>query len=304
VSAGPADRRRFAVGGVTLELRTKRRFAAASIPSFYRSYTGGPRAGIRLDVRREPVARPDPQALVFDSEGLWRVYREPRGWLYTFRAPVGEDVVRTLAIDREWRRGRLSVGDSSYATRRAFALFYPLDELLFQHHLARHGGLVVHASAVVMEGHAVVFCGQSGAGKTTTARLWKRRHPRAVILSDDRVVVRKVRGRWCVFGTPWHGEAAYDSPRHAPIAAVLFLEHGTVSRLTPLPPSLAAAQLLARSFTPPWDGGTLAAALATGDAAATAVPCYRFRFRPDGSAVDAVRPFLISVNGVATPRPR
>jgi len=288
----PIEVRRFAVGGVTLELRTRARLAAAAIPSFYRRYTAGRRATIRLDVCREPVARPAAADLVFDSEGLWRVYRSADGWVYTFRAPVGDDVIRTLAVDRSFRRGRLSLGESAYTSRRAFALFYPLDELLFQHHLARHGGLVVHASAVLMRGRVVLFCGQSGAGKTTTARLWRRHRRGAIVLSDDRVVLRLRRGRLWAFGTPWHGEAAYASPEAAPVAAVLFIEHAPETRLLPLPLALAAARLLARSFPPPWDGDTLARALATCDAASAAAPAYRLGFRPDRSAVEAVLPLF------------
>src|SRR4030095_7414071 len=68
-------------------------------------------------------------------------------------------------------------------------LAYPLDDLVFQHHLARAGRLVVHACGLVVDGGAVLFAGASGAGKTTTARLWSRLRPGTRVLSDDRVVV-------------------------------------------------------------------------------------------------------------------
>lgn len=53
--------------------------------------------------------------------------------------------------------------------------------------LARQGVLVLHASAVVHEGQAVVFFGESGAGKTTTARRLGREGFRRI--SDDMIAV-------------------------------------------------------------------------------------------------------------------
>jgi hypothetical protein len=51
------------------------------------------------------------------------------------------------------------------------------------------------------------------------------------VLSDDRIILREnaVRGesgQVVMYGTPWHGEAAFASPASAPLARILILEHG------------------------------------------------------------------------------
>jgi hypothetical protein len=53
-------------------------------------------------------------------------------------------------------------------------------------------------------------------------------------------------------------------------------------------PAVAAAELFARSFPPPWEAAGTARVLDLCARTAAAVPCARLRFRPDSSAVAAV----------------
>lgn len=54
--------------------------------------------------------------------------------------------------------------------------------------LALHDHVVLHASAVLMGGTIIAFCGESGAGKTTTARSLQRAG--AKLVSEDKLVIR------------------------------------------------------------------------------------------------------------------
>jgi hypothetical protein len=194
---------------------------------------------------------------------------------------------KAVVIDARFRRGQLYFPRIEGPSAPRSALEFPLDELLFQHYLARRGGLEVHGCAVEYEGRVLLFCGQSGAGKTTTADLWKRRR-RARILSDDRVVLRFDKGRAWAYGTPWHGSGRFALPDGRPLAALFFIEHAATPSLTPLSRAAGAALLFARSFPPPWDRDALARVLATCERVVARVPSFRFGFRPDASAVAAV----------------
>jgi hypothetical protein len=235
-------------------------------------------------VRREP---PPPGPLLFDSGGAWRVFR--RGPLLHYSFPAGRNEgSRAVAIDGQRRRGWLYLPPSEGDRRRGHALAYPLDELLFQHHLARAGALVVHACGVAPRGGALLFCGPSGAGKTTLARCWRKHAPSVVVLSDDRMVVRFVRGRPWAYGTPWHGSGQYASPARAPLRAIFFLRRAHRPFVRPLAAPRAGAELFARCFPPPWEARGVGAVLQACARLVRAVPSYELAFSPRGFPLRAV----------------
>ena len=133
-------------------------------------------------------------------------------------------------------------------------LGYPLDELLIMHRLTQEKAIELHGCGIVRpDGTGNLFVGHSGAGKSTTTRLWTARED-VEVLSDDRIIVRRETvaktERMRMYGTPWHGEAMYASPRSAPLARIFILEHGHGNVITRLSPSQAVAELFARSFVP------------------------------------------------------
>lgn len=107
----------------------------------------------------------------------------------------------------------------------------------------RLGGLVLHATAVVLGGRAVLFIGPSGAGKTTSARHMGE----ATWLARDRaVVVRDELGRWQAWGAPGGDDVPLEhaSDVVAPLGAVLrVLRSEGASRIVPLPPASALLRL-------------------------------------------------------------
>jgi hypothetical protein len=274
-------------------VRSTRPAAALALPRRLRPFVPARGADIALDLRGEAVPAARRGALLFDSGGTWQVFRARGGLLYRFRAPTGDGpAARGLLIDARFTRGRLFLPSSAWSTRAGFALSYPLDELVFAHHFASRGAMVVHGCGLVTEGRGLLFCGHSGAGKTTTAGLWRAHRRGTRVLSDDRVVLRRQGGRIVMFGTPWHGSGRFAQPDGVPLAAVFFLRQARACRVTPLPRPAAAAELFARSFPPPWSRRDLARVLAACAGVAARVPCSRLEFTRDGRAVSAVQEAL------------
>ena len=280
---------RLRVGGVTLVLRSARPTAAIEPTAVERGFVVRSGADILLDLEERPVPDVAPESLLFESDGPWSVHVRGRRYLYSVResGPAGP-AARGIEIDRRWRRGVLYVAPSPRARHLGDALSYPLGELLFTHHITASGGLVAHACGVGVDGKGVLFCGVSGTGKTTTARLWKKHRPDAPILSDDRVLVRWRRGRFWVWGTPWHGTGRFASPQGFPLRAIFFLTHNRRNTLTTLDQPTAAARLLARSFPPIWSARDVTTALRTVTQLAASTPCYDFGFRVGRAAVETV----------------
>jgi hypothetical protein len=282
----PRRHLRLRVGGLTLEVAAGTRTAALDPPAAFEPFLAQRGADIRLDLVE---ARP-PHAgeLLFESGGAWQVNRFRDGLIYSFRAPLARPAVyKAVTIDARLTRGTLFFPFPDEGARPAYALDYPLDELLFQHRLVRDGALEVHACGLVAAGKVALFCGQSGAGKSTTARLWRRHRPRTAVLSDDRIVLRPSRSGIFVYGTPWHGDGGFARAARGRAAAIFFLKHASRSAAVRLAAPEAAGRLFARSFPPPWDAAALGRALDTCIGIATALPCFELGFRPDATAIEA-----------------
>jgi hypothetical protein len=270
----------FASGGVALALDPALR--AFAVP--------GDGCDVRIEVRwADRIARPTREA-AFESGGLWSVFDEGATHTFCFSTPaLGSAPYKSLRIDRQFQHGELTIRRDCFRTSGpVYPLEYPLDELLMIHRLAQGEGVEVHAMGLVERGRGHLFLGHSGAGKSTFARLWKR-DSGALVLSDDRIILRVRDGRIWMYGTPWHGDAGIASPEAAPLCRAYLLEHGIKTELTRVSKGSAAAELLARSFVPHYSAPAMNFTLSFLERVARETPCYVFRFLPDRSAVEAIR---------------
>jgi hypothetical protein len=227
----------------------------------------------------------------FTSGGLWSAYVSPSGTQFYFSSPaVGGFPYKAAWFDPSFERGHVVLNRSTFpAGSPIFPLEYPLDELVMMHRLALGEGVEVHALGLADEdGSGYLFLGHSGAGKSTTARLWMAQ-PGVQLLSDDRIIIRKHDDKFWMYGTPWHGDAGVASPDQAPLSAIYLLEQAPANELAPLSPSKAAAELFARAFVPHYLKSGIQFTLTFLDQITRSVPCTVLRFTPTPSAVEAVR---------------
>jgi hypothetical protein len=161
---------------------------------------------------------------------------------------------------------------------------YPLDQLLMMQHLARRRGMLAHAAGVVIAGQSYLFAGVSGAGKSTFSLLLAAARA-GKLLSDERVIVRLVKGKLVAFGTPWAGTASIASAGSAPLAGIFLLKHGKDNRIEPLDPVSASDRMLPMISIPWYDPDAAAPIIALTRKVCASVPVREFRFTPDRSAV-------------------
>ena len=230
---------------------------------------------------------------LFDSGSVWVLHEDDDGFVFDFATPVlGDQPYKRLSVDREFSDARLLLNRECLpAGRRVYPLEYPLDELLVTNWLARARGVEVHGCGLVDRGTGGhLFLGHSGAGKSTTARLWRSLRA-AHVLSDDRIILREQSNEIWMHGTPWHGEAGFASPEKTKVKKIFVLEHGDRNEVLPLHQGRAVAELFARCFPPFYGHGPLAFTLSFLHQMTNRVPCYRFRFVPDESAVSEILNF-------------
>ena len=282
---------------------------------------------VDIQVEWVPRIRPAYGRKSFDSGTTWRLFREGAELVFEFHAPTrSPDPYKRLLIDDRFTTAQLQMNQSSVTGPDCSPepLGYPLDELLIMHRLTQEKAIELHGTGIVRaNGDANLFVGHSGAGKSTTTRLWTEIED-VEVLSDDRIIVRRdesrpeasvetvemlrLRGRSAspighsaqdnkstkrmrMYGTPWHGEAMYASRNSAPLNRIFVLEHGHGDIITPLSPSQAVAELFARSFVPFHRHEYVDSALVFLEELANAVPVYRYAFEPDQRAVEKIRNF-------------
>jgi len=213
-ASGAAHRSRFCVGGVSIELVGDSSSDVTLLPPLepFRAET----VVSDINIQVEWVAELTPTAgqRVFDSGTTWRLYEGVAGFQFDFNAPLfGESPYKRLLTDRRFCRATLQMSTGAFAAHPCDAepLGYPLDELLIMHRLTQEQAIELHGCGIVRaDGTGNLFVGHSGAGKSTTTRLWTDVED-VEVLSDDRIIVRRDEG--------WHAGAVVGTPFRAAVAA-------------------------------------------------------------------------------------
>jgi len=184
----------LSIGGVSIQVSTRRDLGAA----FYAGHEPFTTDLLNPDlcINVEPLTdstRVSGRTL-FDSGSTWRLFEYQGKLCFEFGYPLSSTgPTRRLLVDPEFTRATLQVdrcllGDSE---SRMPILAYPLDELLIMHRLTLEKAIELHGTGIVRgNGEANLFVGHSGAGKSTTTRLWTDVED-VEVLSDDRIIVRR-----------------------------------------------------------------------------------------------------------------
>jgi hypothetical protein len=235
---------------------------------------------------------------LFDAGTVWQLYQDNGSYLFRFHSlTFGFRPYKIARFNRDFSNGEISLHPGFFEPGRTVdPLSGPLDELFYSAMLARGKGAAIHACGLIdVEGRGHLFVGRSGAGKTTMARLWQGQ-PGTTILSDDRIILRKLDGRIWMYGTPWHGEGGMASPNKVLLTRVYFLEKGDRNELLPKKNVEAALGLSACSFPPFYSREALDFTLDFAGEVAKKIPCYQLRVVPDEKVVEFISNQISSSN--------
>ena len=96
---------------------------------------------------------------------------------------------------------------------------------MFYTELLKHGGFMLHSSAVAVDGRAYLFSAPSGTGKSTHTSLWKEVFgERAVIINDDKPALMLTKDKLIAYGTPWSGKSDLNVNTGVPVQGICVLE--------------------------------------------------------------------------------
>ncbi|MFI3263730.1 MAG: hypothetical protein SNG38_01625 [Rikenellaceae bacterium] len=143
------------------------------------------------------------------------------GYLFTLENEDGESV--SLRYERGSNIVRIEKCDAKHLLRFLLWVAYSL--------VAVNMGVVpIHSSSVVYDGSAVLFLGESGAGKSTQSVLWRESIVGSRLLNDDSPILRVEDGCLMVYGSPWSGKTScYLRERYLVRALVRVVKDGANS---------------------------------------------------------------------------
>lgn len=176
-----------------------------------------------------------------------------------------ELVVRTDQADIDFERERSKAADDlvGHATHTSSDGY--LETLAVYRQAAEAmptlGVVLVHGSCVAVDGRAYLFCAPSGTGKSTHARLWRELlGERALMVNDDKPLIRVADGSAIACGTPWDGKHRLSINVAVPLRAVCLLGRGEVNHIERASAEGAYTALLGHVYRP-FDPAALALTL-------------------------------------------
>lgn len=140
------------------------------------------------------------------------------------------------------------------------------------------GGIMVHASAVEVDGKAYLFSADSGTGKSTHTKQWQNYFgkERALIINDDKPAIRKDKNGWAAYGTPFSGKTDENLNRKAILQGICMLERGNENAIERIG-AWEAIPLLMRQTIVPRSEKMAGELLAILDTLLSEVPVYRMK---------------------------
>jgi len=231
----------------------------------------------------------------------WVVSRIAGSWIYhgisadlenpyRYRVAVFNDEhsVGDIYTTDEWTEAWVDGGLDSLT-------MFPTDQIVIARLLADRSGCVMHSGGISVDGRGLIFVGHSGAGKSTTMELARRRFSgRMKVLCDDRNVLRSWPNGFnegpagiYVHGTWSHGDVPQVSSGGDPLRAILFLEQHSTNQITQITDRRHILRLLLPTLVKP---------LVTADwwereldllqSVISEIPCYAMRFDMSGQVLE------------------
>ena len=97
--------------------------------------------------------------------------------------------------------------------------------------------LLFHGSVIAVDGEGYLFTAKSGTGKSTHTRLWREYFgERAVMVNDDKPLLRITDSGVTAYGTPWDGKHRLSTNTAVPLKGICILARDTTNHIEPVEP--------------------------------------------------------------------
>ncbi len=112
-----------------------------------------------------------------------------------------------------------------------------------------HGRILIHGSALSMDGNGYFFIAPSGTGKSTHSALWRRVFgERVVMVNDDKPLIHICNDQAFVCGTPWDGKHHLSANISVPLKGICRIYRSEENRIKRLSKEEAMTRLLEQTY--------------------------------------------------------
>ena len=158
------------------------------------------------------------------------------------------------------------------------------------HLLGLAGSIVIHSSYIVYEGQAVLFCGVSGAGKSTQAALWET-YRNAEVINGDRALIT-AGDEITAGGIFFNGTSGICRNVSAPLKAIVMPVRGSDNTIRRMSGLEAFKHLIKEVSYDISDTGDIERAREILMTVISRIPVYQLVCTPDERAVELLERYL------------
>ena len=117
--------------------------------------------------------------------------------------------------------------------------------------LAEYDAFLLHSAVISCDGEGYAFAARSGVGKSTHVGLWMKNFgDRVRVVNGDKPILRKVDGKFRVYGTPWNGKERLGENVSCEMKALCFLERGEKNQISRVSADEALVRLFSQVYLP------------------------------------------------------
>lgn len=253
-------------------------------------------ADIRIHIQTGKIPNIDKKNKLFDSCQSWEMFQAGDDYFLSLNPPVFKQPLWLARISHSFTEVTVYCGKTIISRKNGKDVIsnpfqYPLDQMLLMYILAQREGAIIHAAGINIDQKGCLFPGRSGAGKSTLSKQFVA-SGYTNLLSDDRIVVRKIDDTFKAYGTPWPGEAGIAENNSVSLNSIFFLKHGAANRIQEIKPKKALEQLLPVTSIPWYDREIMTKNLEFYDDLVNHIPSYELEFIPSNEVVDVLEEFI------------
>lgn len=145
-------------------------------------------------------------------------------------------------MGRQQRQRRFE--DTSDAYLETLALYRKIADRMISYNT-----LLFHGSVVAVNHQAYLFTAKSGTGKSTHTRLWRKYFgDKAIMINDDKPLLKVMEDCVVACGTPWAGKEHLHQNIWMPLKAICILERDETNHIEPVLKKDAWKMILQQSY--------------------------------------------------------